>query len=486
MSTTTAIPYTDVAYNIFVKSGWKLAFPSFTSGNLSSAAKTFIAGPETVTIEDIKANVNNAGESFAIMVRTDPEASLPVSGFSAKDAFVFIPANIAVKSIISETNPDLNSYTDAGVYYITSEAINSIKSNLPNAPATIIGGILEVHNTPFAIFQKYTDWTEMYPEWVRVIGSSWRYYSNRFAMVARTLTVGSSGLDFNTALSPGMYNIPSGTEVTNAPSGYLGTNRHQLVSFYAASSNYALSILIGPEGTWVKRDGLGWHKLAYTNEYKNVTWVAIGDSITDGRYSYVEDGTAKTGTDHTAQYNYIASQILNMNPVIEYGYGGMGWLHVANDGTTYLTDVLDMDFGSPDLITVCLGVNDRGAGTLGDTSSAADDGTISGAIRNCCVTLATKYPMAQVVFYTPLNASSSGTIDTKWSRQGASKNNLDDIADLIKHWCNFYGFKVIDLLTESPVNSINITTMLPDGLHPSKTAHSIIGHYIAGVLPIRN
>ena len=118
--------------------------------------------------------------------------------------------------------------------------------------------------------------------------------------------------------------------------------------------------------------------------------------------------------------------------------------------------------------------------------STANDGTISGSIRNCCVTLATKYPNAQIVFFTPLNSNSSGSVDTKWSRQGASKNNLDDISDLIKYWCDFYGFKVIDFLTESPINSVNIVSLFPDKLHPSKEAHAMIGHYLAGVLPVRN
>ena len=47
-----------------------------------------------------------------------------------------------------------------------------------------------------------------------------------------------------------------------------------------------------------------------STKYGKTTWCAIGDSITDGRYSYWDGSTARTGTDHEGQYNYIASRIL--------------------------------------------------------------------------------------------------------------------------------------------------------------------------------
>ena len=484
VSTSTAIAYSDADFCIFVNSGWKVAFPSFENGLQKSAAKTFISGPALISLDDIKNNVKSVGDSFAITVRKDPESTLMLADFVQDNAFIFTHVASILNGIISESNPVLRNYKKTGFYYVTADAINSVISDFQYA-GTYNGGILEVYNGPFGTLQRYTDTNGIHPTWERIDNEAWRHVTNRFSVCGRGIG-DVSNFDFNTAMVPGVWSIPANSApISPLPEGYDIATRHLVISFYAAAG-FGSFILFGNDGVWVKNSNLQkWDNIAFRNHYKKITWVAIGDSITDGRYSYIENGTVKTGTDHEGQYNYIASQILGMNPVIEYGYGGMGWLHVANDGTL-LTDVLNMDLGDPDLITVCLGVNDRGSGTLGDTNSTANDGTISGAIRNCCVSLATNYSNAQIVFFTPLNSNSSGTIDTGWSRRGASRNNLDDIAALIKHWCGFYGIKVLDFLTESPINSYNIVDLFPDRLHPSKEAHVMIGHYLAGVLPVRN
>ena len=162
----------------------------------------------------------------------------------------------------------------------------------------------------------------------------------------------------------------------------------------------------------------------------------------------------------------------------------MGYVHVANDGT-YLTDVLAMDFGNPDVITVNLGINDRSV-TLGGENSTALDGTISGAIRNCCEVLGQKYPNAQIIFMTPINANDKGTFDTGWSKRGGGGTTLDALCSIIKYWCNKYGYTVIDMTHNCPINDYNIVPLFPDRLHPSKEAHVMIGKYLAGVLPHRN
>lgn len=215
---------------------------------------------------------------------------------------------------------------------------------------------------------------------------------------------------------------------------------------------------------------------------KPKTWVAIGDSITDGRYTVLDGSTVRAKTNHFSQYGYVASKLLGIDNFIEYGYGGMGYIHVANDGT-YLTDVLAMDLGSPDIITVCLGVNDRSQ-TLGDENSEASDGTISGSIRNCCEVLGTNYPNAQIVFMTPLNGWATGSASTGWCKR-SGPTHLADIADMVKYWANHYGFKVIDMLNSSPVNDFNIQSLILDELHPTMEAHYMIGHYLAGELPYR-
>lgn len=214
---------------------------------------------------------------------------------------------------------------------------------------------------------------------------------------------------------------------------------------------------------------------------KPKTWVAIGDSLTEGRYSQ-GDETVVTKTNRYCQYGYIASKMLGIDNYVEYGYGGMGYVKVANDGT-YLTDVLDMDFGSPDIITICLGVNDR-TNTLGDENSTSNDGTISGAIRNCCETLGDKYKSAQIIFLTPVNSWATGTLNTGWCKRSGT-TQLSDIADMVKYWADLYGFAVIDMLNTCPINDFNIESLMRDELHPTMEAHYMLGHYLAGALPYR-
>lgn len=209
-------------------------------------------------------------------------------------------------------------------------------------------------------------------------------------------------------------------------------------------------------------------------------WVAIGDSITDGRCTVLNNENVVSKTNHFSQYGYLASKILGIETYIEQGYGGMGYIHVANDGT-YLADVLNLNFNDPDIITVCLGVNDRSQ-TIGDENSTANDGTISGSIRNCCEVLGAKYPNAHIIFLTPLNSWATGSAETGWCKR-SGPTHLDDIATMVKYWATRYGFPVIDMLNESPVNDFNIQTMILDKLHPTMEAHYMIGHYLAGVLP---
>ena len=212
-------------------------------------------------------------------------------------------------------------------------------------------------------------------------------------------------------------------------------------------------------------------------------WYAIGDSITDGRYSYMNGSTATTGTDHTSYYGYIAGELLGLD-VIEQGYGGLGFISTAGDGTN-LTDILATDFENPTLITVCLGINDMGA-TTGDENSTALDGTWSGAVRNACEVLGAKYPNAQIVFLSPINANNHGSQATIWSRKATAQNNLDAQREILKHWCDVYNYKFIDMTVECPINAFNIVSLFPDKLHPSKTAHKMIGRWLAGALPFRN
>lgn len=503
LSSTTAIRYDDVNFTINLKTGYMVAFPSFNNGVQVGTSIEFITTVGEITLAQIKANCAVLGDSFAIMLRTNPEATISPS----LDITTAITKQIQMPAMVFNgalhgTGLTLSDYRKAGWYTLNSTAAQNATDGFPGLASNIIGGVLQnftnIGESQNIITQRYSDRGSFKQAFERTITvpvsgditvEDWRVVQNRLALLTQPTI--EADIDITSGYTMGIYRVAAGVNINGASNtipGYSMTAAHVFISIMDSSGRFTYCIS-GSDGVWFKPTGTEkFYRLdAITSGmHTPTTWVAIGDSITDGRYSYYDgDHQAQSGTNHTGYYGYIAAKMLGFKPVIEYGYGGMGWLHAANDGT-YLTDILDdMNLGTPDLITVCLGINDRNSGSLGDTTAVPGDGTISGAIRYCIETLCYKYPSAQVILITPINARNKGSISTGWSKRTAG-NNLDDMADIIKYWCNYYSVKCIDALNECPINVYNIEELMPDGLHPSAEAHVMIARWLAGALPRRD
>jgi len=217
---------------------------------------------------------------------------------------------------------------------------------------------------------------------------------------------------------------------------------------------------------FTKVTGSSWFGIGYIN------WVAFGDSITHGSYS-TSDGQTLNDAKHS--YAFRIAKNLRHDAVAKFyncGVRGIGWVNTGNNGETF-ADMMALFTGDKtaiNLVTIMLGINDYlSLETLGTTSSAENDGSISGAIRYGLRYLCENYPNAKIIAISPLNSMNHGTAATGWSRNTrlTLPGSLQDVCDMIAHWCNVYNVTYINEISESFLNNYNISTYLKDNLHPT-------------------
>ena len=215
-----------------------------------------------------------------------------------------------------------------------------------------------------------------------------------------------------------------------------------------------------------------------------INWVAFGDSITNGSYS-----VAGGGTNNAPEYSYAyrIAKTLEPNKIGDFyncGIRGLGWVKSGNNGETF-ADMLALYTGNKnniELVTVMLGINDYiNQKTLGTQESAENDGTISGAIRAGLHTICAQYPNAKIFAISPLNSSYYGNVDNGWARNVRlnAPGSLQDVADMIAYWADYFGVEFVNELSESYITRYNINNYLLDHLHPSDEGQWMLARDIA-------
>ena len=212
---------------------------------------------------------------------------------------------------------------------------------------------------------------------------------------------------------------------------------------------------------------------------KYINWVAYGDSITNGSYSTSDGGTANK---KEISYAYKIANDIRRNDVKSFyncGVRGIGWINTGNNGETF-DDMLALFTGNKDdinLVTIMLGINDYlSLEVIGTTDSTEKDGTISGNIRYGLRWLAENYQNAKIFAISPINSTSHGNVSNGWSR-GARLNNphtLQEVADMIEYWCDYYGITYINELSNGFINNYNAENYLKDKIHPTKKGHDML------------
>ena len=257
---------------------------------------------------------------------------------------------------------------------------------------------------------------------------------------------------------------------------------------------------------------------------KEITWLAIGDSLT-----YLNNHTNETGNRVTKGYLTCVTN----------GFPSLHYLNKGVNGITalgYAQNIDKMELVRADIYTILLGTNDwwqgKPVGVMGDYEKNKGNISLYGAFRIIIDKLRSLNPNAKIVLITPMQRSDFVYInDPKNNAFGSYKEkngqSLEQFANAIDSIGNFEHIKVIDLYHNKsltinklvnfkrlkdpinnqytdytypdytripfnpekddypyPPNAVNLTY---DGLHPSDKGNQIIAKSILSVFkPLLN
>lgn len=215
--------------------------------------------------------------------------------------------------------------------------------------------------------------------------------------------------------------------------------------------------------------------------------ISIGDSIPLGTWSWLDEGGYQhTAVDTAISYVQVMCDILGLEN-LNYCHGGLGWLRTANDGTVLRQLLTTIDFSVAKTVFIQLGTNDWNYNLeLGEITDTKDSETVCGGIRYAIEYIIEHNPLVKLCVVLPFNRAPYGaSYQYNWGYGGynGSKKNLKDYCTAIKTICEEYGIQYIDCTLNSAIGRLNIKSMCPDGTHPSKEAHNILGHEFAGRYP---
>jgi len=250
-----------------------------------------------------------------------------------------------------------------------------------------------------------------------------------------------------------------------------------------------------------------------------LTWVAIGDSIT-----YLNDHQNETGNRITKGYMTMVTEKLHNIHFINQGHNGWTSVRIAEQ-------IEKLGLVKADIYSVFLGTNDwwRGSplGNFTDYQNNTGSSTIYGSFRIIIDKLRSLNPVAKVILITPMQRGDFVYInDPKNNAYGSYKvkngQNLEQVANAVKQIGQSEGFPVIDIYHKKgmdvkhmvkfkrlkdpktseyknyqypgyidipfdpakdeypyPVDAIDITY---DGLHPSDKGYKIITEMLVKVM----
>lgn len=182
----------------------------------------------------------------------------------------------------------------------------------------------------------------------------------------------------------------------------------------------------------------------------------LGDSITQG----VGDGDQG--------WVSLLKTMLPDTIIRNYGISGTTISSFPEKGQEFVFRYRDMEPGA-DVVIVFGGINDYNHSLpLGDLHSEGPD-TFYGALKILVPGLIEKYPLADLMFITPIKASGFKGYP-HWNAGNEDGHTLKDYRDAIVNVCSYYAVPVLDLFHVSglgPDIPCAKELLLPDGLHPS-------------------
>lgn len=230
----------------------------------------------------------------------------------------------------------------------------------------------------------------------------------------------------------------------------------------------------------------------FPNGYAPVKWCAMGDSITQGWYSEMSGDTAVNHSD-TSKVWASKVAIINGWQITNIARGSTGWLDPVEAGdytTAGFYIARHTDFSGYDLVTLAYGVNDwkanRTAGSYEDDPVADETPTtVMQAMRATIEAIMASNPSCKIIVILPLNcvgySYNYGDKSTNYGLGYSFSNSgtLESFVEKMIEVCDYYGIQYIDQTHYSVINRENLLTMLPDGVHPSLRAHTLLANELA-------
>ena len=214
-------------------------------------------------------------------------------------------------------------------------------------------------------------------------------------------------------------------------------------------------------------------------------WLAVGDSITRGVYSYMNGDSSASAVGDGWVRKLAKSMGYDITVMASRGMGYTAAVtgqdpddsslpRISLDTLLARIEALTDDFN---LITLAFGINDYA------TSSQATIATIEAGLDDAVERLMAKFPTARLVVITPFNSCREGSESTNFAYgQAKGGRSLKEIADAIKAKCEAYGIECIYASNGFLINNFNIRTLLPDNTHPSDIGHTLIAKNMAHYL----
>ena len=177
-------------------------------------------------------------------------------------------------------------------------------------------------------------------------------------------------------------------------------------------------------------------------ERKELTWTAIGDSIT-----YLNEHPDQTGNRITKGY---MTRVVEKLPYIHYtNQGHNGWTAVR-----IAQSIETLGLGKADIYSIFLGTNDwwsgKPLGRLADYQSGTGDATVYGSFRVIINKLRSLNPQAHIILITPMQRADFVYLTNyKNNAYGSYKakngQHLEAFANAIDSIGRFEQFQVVDL-----------------------------------------
>ena len=186
---------------------------------------------------------------------------------------------------------------------------------------------------------------------------------------------------------------------------------------------------------------------------KEITWTAIGDSIT-----YLNEHPDETGNRITKGYMTLVTEKLSNIHYINQGHNGWTSGGIANE-------IEKLGLTKTDVYSIFLGTNDwwagRPIGTLADYENNTGNNTVYGSFRIIINKLHSLNKDAKIILITPMQRLDFVYInDMKNNAWGSykAKNGqmLSQFGDAIIAIANYEHFDVVDLYNKSGMNYQNL------------------------------